>query len=112
MIGGSSWQTPSGMLDVIASDESWAEEAIAQPMRSPTGLPIIALPYLILMKLRASRSIDIGDMTRMLGLADAPARQQVLDLIRRYRPDAIEDVESMIALGELELQRPERIADP
>ena len=110
-IGGTTWETPGGLLDVIESSEPWAEEAIAAPERGPTGLPIIALPYLTLMKLQASRSLDIGDLTRMLGLADEAARERVREVVRTYKPDALEDIESMIALGELELQTPERTTD-
>ena len=36
----------------------------------PDGLPIIDLPYLVLMKLSASRTQDLADISRMLGLAD------------------------------------------
>ena len=45
--GGTAWETPSGTgLDVLESDELWVADAIAQPNRSPTGLPVIGLPYL------------------------------------------------------------------
>jgi hypothetical protein len=108
-IGGTSWQAPSGELDVIESGEPWVEGAIGSPEQSPTGLPVIALPYLVLMKLQASRTIDIGDMTRMLGAADEPTRERVRGVIRAHKPDALDDVESMIALGELELRSPERL---
>ena len=107
-IGGTSWQTPGGRLDVIESNEAWARDAIRAPNRCPTGLPVISLPYLVLMKLQASRSIDIGDVTRMLGLADENAREQIRDVVRAFYPEAIEDVESMIVVGGLELQTPER----
>ena len=108
-IGGTSWQAPGGELDVIESSEPWAEEAVRDPARSPTGLPVMPLPYLVLMKLQASRTIDIGDITRMLGAADEAAREQVRAVIRTYRPDVLEDIESMISLGALELESPERL---
>jgi hypothetical protein len=104
-IGGTTWQLPDGSsLDVIESDEPWAREAIAQPVEGPTGLPTIALPYLVLMKLQASRVQDLADITRMLGAADEPALQQVRSVINTYMPDALEDVESMIVLGRLEYE--------
>jgi hypothetical protein len=66
-IGGSTWKLPDGTyLDVIESRDSWVREAITNPNKAPDGLPIIGLPYLVLMKLQASRGIDIGDLTRML----------------------------------------------
>ena len=107
-IGGTTWETPGGRLDVIESSEPWAAAAVATPNRSPTGLPVIALPYLVLMKMQASRGRDLGDLLLMLALADEPAREQVRNAVRVYQPDALDDVESMIVLGELELQTPER----
>ncbi len=103
--GGSQWRTPDGSeLDVLESDEAWAEEAVESPNRSPTGLPVIALPYLVLMKLDASRAQDVADVGRMLGAGDEATRDQVREVVRRYRPDQVEDVESLIALGDLEYQ--------
>lgn len=103
--GGRMWVTPDGSdLDVLDSDEDWAIEAITSPRRSPTGLPVIDLPYLVLMKLDSSRTIDVGDVGRMLGGAGEDERDRVRDVIRRYRPDQLEDVESLIVLGALEFQ--------
>ncbi len=104
-IGGATWQLPDGsLLDVIESDEPWAREAIAQPVQGLTGLPTIALPYLVLMKLQASRVQDLADITRMPGAADEPALQQVHAVVTTYMPDALEDIESMMVLGRLEYE--------
>jgi hypothetical protein len=51
---------------------------------------VIGLPYLVLMKMESSRSIDLGDLGRLLGLASEPdldrVRQAVrLDGLRRGR---------------------------
>ncbi|PSB27314.1 hypothetical protein C7B69_11040 [filamentous cyanobacterium Phorm 46] len=102
-IGGSSWQLPDGsILDVLESQQPWVIEAIANPNIAPDDLPIIGLPYLILMKLQASRGIDIGDLTRMLGGADETALELVRKTVKTYLPDAVEDLESLIVLGKLE----------
>ncbi len=102
-IDGSSWQLPDGsILDVLESQQSWVREAIANPNIAPDNLPIIGLPYLILMKLQASRGIDIGDLTRMLGGADETALELVRKTVKTYLPDAVEDLESLIVLGKLE----------
>jgi len=104
-IGGSTWRTPSGgTLDVIESDEPWVAEALAAPNRAPDGSPVVSLPYLVLMKLDASRAQDVADATRMLGLADEGARNEVRRVLVQYRPEYLQDVESMIVIGELELQ--------
>nr|MDQ2687163.1 hypothetical protein [Armatimonadota bacterium] len=79
------------------------KDAIQSPMTAgPDGLPIIALPYLALMKMRASRGIDIGDLTRMLGGADEDSLEQTRRVIGKYLPDGMEDLESLILLGRLE----------
>jgi len=102
-IGGSTWKLPDGTyLDVIESRDSWVREAITNPNKAPDGLPIIGLPYLVLMKLQASRGIDIGDLTRMLGRADETALRLVRRAVQDFLPDAVEDLESLIVLGKLE----------
>jgi len=103
-VGGTMWGFPTGKLDVLALDEPWVPDAVGNPNRSPTGLPVISLPYLVLMKLASSRTIDLGDLSRMLGLADEPTRQQVIAVVQAYRPSDLADVESLIVLGEMELQ--------
>ena len=104
-VGGDTWELPDGStLDAIVSDEAWAFEAVHTPVEGPAGLPTIRLPYLALMKLQASRAQDLADITRMLGLADNMALDEVRTAIARYMPDAGEDLESMIALGRMELE--------
>jgi len=103
-IGGSTWRLPDGTyLDVLTSDERWAEDAILHPRVGGDGLPYIDLPYLILMKLQSSRAQDIADISRMLGLADDETLDKVRDIVRQFRPFDSEDLESLIELGRLEL---------
>ena len=103
-IGGSTWQLKDGtLLDVIESEESWVSLAIENPNPAPDGLPAIGLPYLVIMKLQASRGIDIGDLTRMLGGADENALELVRNAVKTYLPNAVEDLESLIILGKLEM---------
>jgi len=104
-IGGSTWALPNGTtLDVVTSDAAWAREAIERPLQTEEGMPVIALPYLVLMKLYASRAQDIADITRMLGGADDLALAEVRSTVARHMPDTVNDVESMIVLGRLEYQ--------
>ncbi len=111
--GGTGWTTPAGTeLDVLESDAPWVTDAIAHPNRSPTGLPVIALPYLVLMKLEASRSLDVGDLSRMLGQADEATREQVRAVVRTYRPEDADDVESLMILGDLEFEIDRRRPHP
>ncbi|MEG4120052.1 hypothetical protein QUA43_21610 [Microcoleus sp. N9_B4] len=55
------------------------------------------------MKLKASRGIDIGDLTRMLGGADESNLRLVRRAVQDFLPDAVEDLESLIVLGKLEM---------
>jgi hypothetical protein len=106
-VGGSSWKAPDGtIIDVLESEEPWVGRALdrSRHNRDLQGLPILPLPYFILMKLRSGRLLDLGDMGRMLGLASDRDLEAIRDVIRRYEPDALEDVESMIELGRLEMQ--------
>ncbi len=105
-IGGARWQGPEGRpIDVIEGREPWWDAALmeAQSNRDAQGLPILPLPYLALMKFKASRTIDLGDLTRMMGLADEATLAVVRDISRQYAPDDLGDLESLIFLGKLEV---------
>jgi len=105
-IGKTTWQLPDrAMLDVIESGEPWVEAAIEKPVWSPDGLPIIALPYLVIMKLQVSLVQDLADISRMLGGADEETLAGVRTVISSYLADAVEDLESLIELGKLEYEK-------
>lgn len=102
-ISGSQWTLSDGTsLDVLEGNEPWVEAAVDSPNYSPDALPVIALPYLVLMKLLASRSQDLADISRMLGGATTDQLQAVREVINQYLPTAKEDLESLIILGKLE----------
>ncbi|MEL6603165.1 MAG: hypothetical protein AAFP20_08055, partial [Cyanobacteria bacterium J06614_10] len=104
-IPGSQWELADGTsLDVLISNEAWVSEAFDKPNYSPEGMPVIQLPYLVLMKLKASRAQDLADISRMLGLASEAALQTVRAVITQYLPEATEDIESLITLGKLEYE--------
>ncbi len=103
-IGGSSWELPDRtVLDIITSDRPWVKIALQNPRISPDNQPVIDLPYLVLMKLEASRTSDLSDISRMLGLASDRELNEVRNAIEMYDPNSIEDVESLIQLGKLEM---------
>ena len=81
----------------------WIDEAFQQEQRDPAGFPVLGLPYLVLMKMETSRPQDLGDLSRMLGLAEEDDLEQVRDVVTRYMPDAAEDLEFLIYLGRLEM---------
>lgn len=102
-IGGSAWQLPDGTdLDVLAWDRPWVRAALASPHLDPRGVPAVRLPYLVLMKMQASRLQDITDIGRMLAVADDAAVTECRALIERYLPDDVEDFDAVVALGRAE----------
>lgn len=79
-VGGSSWLTPEGfMIDVLECQEPWFDQAVAEAARNRDlqGLPVLPLPYLVLLKFQAGRVQDLADITRMLGQAEEAALTSV-----------------------------------
>jgi hypothetical protein len=108
-IGGSTWRMPDGRgLDLVALDEPWTEEAVIAPVRGKDGLPYVALPYLVLMKLGAGRIQDLADISRMLGGARDSDIAETRRIVGRYRPQDVADLDSLIRLGKLEYEDRER----
>ena len=64
---------------------------------------MLSLPYLVLMKVQSSRTQDLADVSRMLGLASQKERQLTRQVFARWQPDALEDLDSLITLGDLEM---------
>ena len=102
-IPGTQWKLQDETyLDVLEIEDNWIREALNNPNYAPDGLPIIDLPYLVLMKLIAGRSQDLADISRMLGGANNLQLQKVKTVIKQYLPSASEDLESLMILGQLE----------
>ena len=77
--------SPDGVeIDVIFGEYSWLDEALALRRSDPAGFPVLDLPYLVLMKAEASRTIDLGDLSRMLGLASDEELERVRTVVNRY----------------------------
>lgn len=107
-IGGSTWRTPDGVaIDVLELRDSWATQALEQAHdnRDVQGLPVMPLPYLVLMKFQAGRVQDIADVVRILGQARDDQLNAVRTLFAEFLPGDREDLESLICLGKLELAR-------
>ena len=90
-------------VDVLSSAQPWVNDAVASVRADDTGLPIVGLPYLVALKLDASRGIDQGDLTRMLGFASEPDLAQVRTVIGELLPADLEDLEQYIAIGRFEV---------
>lgn len=98
-------RSPEGVeVDVILGDYPWLEEALAHPRQDPAGLPVLDLPHLVIMKIDASRARDLGDLATMLGLASDEELERVRAVAARHAPDVVDDLESLIYLGKVEMQ--------
>ena len=90
-------------IDLLLIPFEWLDDALQPDRTDPAGNPVLGLPYLVLMKMETSRPQDLGDLSRMLGLAEEDDLEQVRAAVTRYMPDAAEDLESLIYLGRLEM---------
>jgi hypothetical protein len=94
----------SVLLDVIAEDAEWVVKALAQAKEAGPDEhdPVLALPWLVLLKLNAGRVQDLADVSRMMGCAATPDREATRAVVAEWLPDATEDLESLIQLGKME----------
>jgi hypothetical protein len=101
--GGSSWQSPNGeLIDLLhAPDQSWVSAALDFPITTPDGLPVIDLPYLLILKLAATRAVDISDIVGMLQQANEPEKQRIRQVIAVHRNDLLEDFDQFEAIAQL-----------
>ena len=90
-------------IDLLLIPFEWLDDALQPDRTDAAGYPVLGLPYLVLMKMETSRPQDLGDLSRMLGLAEEDDLEQVRAAVTRYMPDAAEDLESLIYLGRLEM---------
>ena len=98
-------RAPDGAeVDVILGSYPWLAEALKHVRHDPAGYPVLDLPYLVITKLAASHLQDIGDLSRMLGLATDSNLDRVRQAVARYAPDDLADLESLIYLGRFEMQ--------
>jgi len=89
-------------LDVLALAMPWVGPALATARPGPTGLPVVVLPYLVVMKLTSGTSGDLDDLARLLGGTNAGELDAVRAAVRAYRPAASNDVERLGAASRRE----------
>jgi hypothetical protein len=101
---GTAWLKDGLRLDLISTAQPWAVEALAEEAYDQTGLRVISLPYLVLMKIDSARGIDQGDLTRMLGRLDEAEIERIVRIVERHHrdPHAAEDVRQYAELGAME----------
>ncbi|MEM8506154.1 MAG: hypothetical protein AAF716_23765 [Cyanobacteria bacterium P01_D01_bin.1] len=105
-ITGGAWRSIEGeLLDLLyTSDLTWARTAL-QPENTtitPDGLRVIALPYLILLKLLARRNRDILDIEEMLQYCDEQKIADIRAVVANVMPILSEDLEQHIAIAQMD----------
>lgn len=100
---GSSWRSPEGeLIDLLhAPDQPWVTAALDTPIETSEGLQIIDLPYLIILKLSATRAVDIGDIVGMLQHATEDETARIRQVIKTHRIDLMEDFEQFNTIAQL-----------
>ena len=99
--------SPEGVeVDVLFGDYPWLKRALSHPAKDPAGYPVIALPYLIILKMNAQRTRDMGDLGIMLGWASDADLDKVRAAVKQYAPEDLEDLESLIFIGKREQENP------
>lgn len=120
---GKRWRKGDTGIDLISSKQPWVHDALMIDCRDQIGVRVIALPFLVLLKMDAARGVDQGDLERMLGRLHADEIEAVIATVTRYLtdPQAADDIRQYAALGRLEyqssdqtisMQRPSRHAPP
>ncbi len=107
---GQSFTKGSFPLDVIASPQAWAAEALAVPVYDQNGTRVIPLPYLVLMKLDSARGIGQGDLERMLGRVSDNEIEDIIVIVEKHSNDPLapQDIRQYALLGRLELGQSHR----
>ncbi len=110
---GSTWiprETSAQSLDLISTEQPWGDDAFRAPAQfTKEGDRVIPLAYLVLMKLDAARSVDQGDLSRILGRLSDDELDAVAAVIQKHYghdPAAIEDVRQYADVGRWEYETP------
>lgn len=106
-IGGFTAERPGAMpIDVLTGRQRWLDTALATPAHDAAGYPVLARPYLMLLKLQAGRTQDLTDVQRMLRDTPPRERQSTRALIASQDADLAEEFDALIQLADLEFGPP------
>ena len=105
-------RSPDGVeIDLIYGRYPWLDNALAHAQTDAAGYPVIALPYLVLLKMWATRDQDWTDITRMLTTATDEQINDVRKVIAQHSPEDSDDLETMIYLAKREMETPDQPDD-
>ncbi len=93
-------------LDVIIGRYRWLNDALEHPKQDPAGYPVVAMPYLVILKMAAQRPQDWADVSRMVGWASDADLDEVRAVVKKYAPEDLEDLEALIYIGKKEQEIP------
>lgn len=110
---GEAWHKEQLEIDIITTDQLWLRAAFEHPTFDQTGLRVIPLPYLILMKYESARARDVGDIERMLAPLPDSQIEDIIVVVEQHSadPEVAEELRQFAELGRLELQRSPPIGD-
>jgi len=102
-IGGVAAKTVSGFeIDVITPDKEWVDGLLRDVEDTKYG-KVVSKPYLVLTKIWSSRSQDDLDIIKILKKMTDDQKEETLSLIRKYFPNYMDDVESMIEISKYDI---------
>ncbi|MBP1466387.1 hypothetical protein EYB53_011800 [Candidatus Chloroploca sp. M-50] len=93
------WLEP---LRSVTRTDAWVDEALAHPIYDAAGYPVLARPYLILLKLTAGRTQDLADVQRLVAYTSQDERNAYRSLVAQENPELGEDLEALFTLADLE----------
>jgi hypothetical protein len=104
---GSAWSTKEAgaIVDLMSSTQAWLSEAFSAPATlDRSDERVLPLPYLVLMKVDSARSIDHGDLGRILGRLSNEDLEDVIAIVERYYgdPAAPDDLRQYHKIGHWE----------
>ena len=99
-------QQKSPPIDVLVRVDSWLDSALNAPSHDEAGYPVLARPYLLLLKLQAGRTQDLADIQRLLAYRSSNERDTMRQLIEQESPELVEDFDALCVLADLEFGHP------
>jgi hypothetical protein len=90
------------LIDVLTRRDTWLDTALAQPSYDPASYPVLARPYLTLIKLQAGRTQDLADVQRLLAQTPTAERTTTRQLVHQLNPELIEDYDALVTLADWE----------
>jgi hypothetical protein len=106
---GQAWRRGDELVDILATPQEWGAQALKGQTLDPTGVRVVPLPYLVLMKFDSARGVDQGDLTRILGRLKDAEVEQLIGEVASYScdPSFADDVWQYVQLGRWEWTDPD-----